>query len=244
MRVEPCHGSRYNFIAAAFDGVVPVFIRAATMEAGIVGVESALEAGGGPRFGIKNEGADERGRVVSVAAKNVGGVRQVFRQWYAEIVDLVKLGISSGEDRCVRSSGERDLRVCVREDDRLACKSVEVRRQSACGAEEAHAIGARRIESYEDDARWMGFRSRGSGRSGIRGEATCEQCDKKQESNQKHGMNEVYHPEWNSLERDTGPVHGRTSIYFELADAAAPLCNRFRVSRAFAENGVSGNVLR
>ena len=53
------------------------------------------------------------------------------------------------------------------ENDRLARQSIEVRSQSALRAEETHAVGARRIQSDQNDIRmaepWDGARRRGHG---------------------------------------------------------------------------------
>ena len=62
---QPLQSVSNDFAAAAFDGLVTVFSLVPPVEAGIVGVESTLKAGGRPCLRIEDQRADKRRRMIS-----------------------------------------------------------------------------------------------------------------------------------------------------------------------------------
>ena len=83
---------------------------------------------------------------------------------------MVELGISAGENGCVRGGSERKLRIGAGENGRLAGESIQIWSQAAVGAEKAHAVGAGGVEGDEENVRrmrgGMSSRLRGDGRVG------------------------------------------------------------------------------
>ena len=77
---------------------------------------------------------------------------------------MVELGISAGENGCVRGGSERKLRIGAGENGRLAGESIQIWSQAAVGAEEAHAVGAGGVKGDEENVR--GMRGRMSRRLG------------------------------------------------------------------------------
>ncbi len=98
-----------HFTAAALRRMITIFSRTHLVEAGVVGVETTLKAGGQAEVRVENHGADKRGGVIAVAAQDVRSIGQLRRQRDLEIVDQMKLGIGSGENTGVRRPGDRDL---------------------------------------------------------------------------------------------------------------------------------------
>ena len=77
------------------------------MKSCVIGVEPAVKAGSGAIERIEYQRADKSRGLVTVLAQNIGQIRQTFRQRNAEIIDMVELRISAGEDGGVRGGGQR-----------------------------------------------------------------------------------------------------------------------------------------
>src|SRR5262249_7768554 len=102
-------------------------------------------------FGIQNERADKRRRVVSTLLQNLWNVRQQRRESVTEIRHGMKLWIRPGEDRGMGDRSERSLRVGALKDNALTGHNIEIRCQSALRAEKPHPVGARGIDRDEYD---------------------------------------------------------------------------------------------
>src|ERR1700674_390134 len=203
VRVQPCQRVRYDFAAAAFNCLVSVFSRAPTVEARIVDVKSTLKAGGRPRFWVEDQRADKRRRMISAAAKDVRSIWQVLGQRHAKIVYLMELGIRAREDGGMGRRSQRNLRVGVGKNDRLARQSIEVRSEPALRAQKTHAVRSRRIQRDQNDIGRQWF---GRLRRGRTGHCTYREADNAQQAAcQKHRVQKVYHRFW------TTPAGTRTN---------------------------------
>ena len=150
-RREPRQRAAHDLVAAPLDALVAILARLTQMESRVVRVEAAIESGRGARARIENERSDERGGAIAGAAQDVRQVRDARGERRAEVADVMERRIGAGENRRVRDRRDRGLRVRAREDDRLAREPVERGCQPARGSQEAHAIGARRVERDQKD---------------------------------------------------------------------------------------------
>ena len=98
-------------------------------------------------------------------AEDIRKVRNLGQERLAKIVDAAELGICAREDRRMRGGGERNVRVSTREYCALGSKGVEVRCEVEFGAQEAHSVGARGVQSDENDVRRSRKRRRFGGGS-------------------------------------------------------------------------------
>ena len=68
-----------------------------------------------------------------------------------EILDMAELRECASQQGGVRGSRQRHLRVGAGKDHALYSQGVQVRREAEFGSQEAHPVGARRIERNQDD---------------------------------------------------------------------------------------------
>src|SRR3954454_3747651 len=146
--------------AATFNGLIAILAGTTSVVAGVVCVKASFKARCRARTGFENHGADKGRRVVSVLAKEVGGIRQIVGKRNSEVVHLVELRIGAGENRSVRGRSQWYLGVGAREYDRLASQNVEVRSQPTCGTKESHPVGTNRVQSNQNHIR-AGLRRNG-----------------------------------------------------------------------------------
>src|SRR5215472_14084857 len=118
--------------------IVAALLWTATVKTCVKRVESTLEAWSGPRRGIQHERSNESRRTIPIAFEDRGSKRHILSEGHAKVVYLMKLRVCTGENRGVRSRGQRNLRIGARKDYRLAGKCIEVRSQFLTGSEEAH----------------------------------------------------------------------------------------------------------
>jgi hypothetical protein len=112
---EPGQSTIYDLTSPAFYGFVSVRTSRPEAEPGIVGVKPAVKAGSHAAQGIKDERPHESRSVVSMLTQQVRQIWKTGREWNTKIVDMIKLRISSSEDRGVGCCGKRHLRVCAGE---------------------------------------------------------------------------------------------------------------------------------
>src|SRR6266568_197742 len=76
---EPAQGMIHDIFGAPLDGFVAVGAMAAQVEAGIVDVESAIEAWSGAVERIENQRTDKCPGVIALQMKDVGQIGEIFR---------------------------------------------------------------------------------------------------------------------------------------------------------------------
>src|SRR5438552_2318917 len=142
-----------NYITrAAFNAVIAVFSRAMLlMKAGVEVIEAAIEPGCHIRFGIEDHGSDKCSGMVATLLQDLGQKREQARQRVAEVCDRVKLWIGAGENGRVRNRRKRGLRVGAFEHNSLTRDHVQIRRNSAFAAQEAHAVSASCVNRDKND---------------------------------------------------------------------------------------------
>ena len=150
---QPRVRARRHLVAPPLDRPVAILAGASHPEAGVVDVEAAIEARRRSDLRIQDERADERGRVITLPAQQVGQVRHGGRERRPEVGDAMEEWIRAAEDRRMRDGRDRCLRVGPREDRRRPRQRVERRRQPARRSEEPHPIRAGRVERDQQDAR-------------------------------------------------------------------------------------------
>src|ERR1700719_1157216 len=132
--------------------------------------------------------------MISVAAKDVRSIGQILGQRHAKIVYLMELRIRARENGGMGRRSQRNLRVGVGKNDRLARQSIEVRSEPALRAQKTHAVRSRRIQRDQNDIgrQWFGTLRRGS-----TGHCTYRQAENAQQAVcQKHRVQKVYHRLW------------------------------------------------
>ena len=128
---HPLDGTRDDIVCATFDGGVAMFTRPLQPEACVVDVEAAIETGRRAAFRIENQRSDEGAGPVAVVAQELRQVWDRGRQRRAEFVHAMARRKCARQQRRVRHRRHGRLRKRAREDDAVARKQIEVRRQPA-----------------------------------------------------------------------------------------------------------------
>ena len=114
---EPAERMVDDHAGAPFDGLVAIRTMAAKVEARVIDVKPAIEAGSGAVERVEDQRGHEGSGVVALLVEQVRQVRKARRNRDSEIVHVVELRVSTGEDRRVRSRRQRNMRERVRKDD-------------------------------------------------------------------------------------------------------------------------------
>ena len=183
--IEPGFGVLDDFHAAALDAIPAVFIlwigvlcvcaRAISFRKIVVEVEAAIEAGG-EGVAVEDYGSDESGGVVAALLQERGGGDVLRRQRDAEIGDSVDAGQEAGEDRSVRSVGDRAVRESLSEANAVGREGVERGRFNLFVSVAADVVGAQSVDSDEVDVGWV-FGSGGLRGGGLREGGRSERED-------------------------------------------------------------------
>ena len=178
---QPGQRAGHDLAAASLHRRVAVFLTALDLEARVVRVEPAVEAGGEAAARVQDQRAYEGGGAVALRTQQVGEPRHVGGQRHAEVVHAMELRIGADEDGSVRDRGDGGLGERLLEHRAIAREGVERGREPARRAEEAHAVGPGRVEGDEHDVRLL--RRRG----GKGGEAEEEEDPVPHEEQKEEG---------------------------------------------------------